>query len=263
MGTNTDDHASRPHSASIDPADVARFERLGQQWWDPYGPMKALHKLNPVRVDWITSLACVHFAGPQGRRTPDAPKPLQGLSIVEIGSGGGLLCEPLAVLGAAMTGIDPAPGNVAIASTHAQQQGLSIDYKAMSVEELAATDARYDIVLVMEVVEHVNDVSSFLARCCDLVRPDGLIFVATLNRTLKSFALAIVGAEYVLRWVPIGTHQWEKFVTPHELIQSFIVNDIDVMEQTGVFYHPLRDEWRLSRDMDVNYMIAGHKSAAS
>jgi 2-polyprenyl-6-hydroxyphenyl methylase/3-demethylubiquinone-9 3-methyltransferase len=263
MAIERDEQGERPHSASVDAGDVARFERLGQQWWDPYGPMKQLHKLNPLRIDWITQLAAVHFPGPHGRRSPKDSLPLEGLSIVEIGSGGGLLCEPLALLGAAMTGIDPAPGNIAIAATHARQQGLNIDYRATTVEDLAATGARYDIVLVMEVVEHVNDLEGFLARCCDLVRPDGLIFVATLNRTLKSFALAIVGAEYILRWLPIGTHQWEKFVTPHELIQGFVINGVDVAEQTGVIYHPLRDQWQLSRDMDVNYMIAGHKTTSA
>jgi 2-polyprenyl-6-hydroxyphenyl methylase / 3-demethylubiquinone-9 3-methyltransferase len=262
MSTIRDEKGARPHAASVDAGDIARFERLGQQWWDPYGPMKALHKLNPVRVGWITELACAHFMGAEGRRHPDQPKPLAGLNIVEIGSGGGLLCEPLALLGAQMTGIDPAAGNISIAATHAQQQGISIDYRATTVEDLAATGAQYDIVLAMEVIEHVNHVEDFMARCCDLVRPDGLIFVATLNRTVKSFALAIVGAEFILRWLPIGTHQWEKFVTPQELRQFFIINAVDVMEQSGVIYHPLRDMWRLSRDMDVNYMMAGHKPAA-
>lgn len=263
MSSENGQKAERPHAASVDAGDVARFERLGQQWWDPYGPMKALHKLNPVRVNWIVELACAHFTAPDDRRAPQQSQPLRGLYIADIGSGGGLLCEPLALLGAKMTGIDPAPGNVDIAASHAQAQGLNIDYRASTVEDLAASGAQFDIVLAMEVVEHVNDVDGFLARCCDLVRPDGLIFAATLNRTLKSFALAIVGAEYVLRWVPIGTHQWEKFITPQELTQAFIINGVDVVEQTGVIYQPLRDQWRLGRAMDVNYMMAGHKPAVS
>jgi 2-polyprenyl-6-hydroxyphenyl methylase / 3-demethylubiquinone-9 3-methyltransferase len=243
-----------PHSASVDPADVARFNALGQEWWDLWGPMRALHKLNPTRVGYIRDIL-VEELKPAG--TPDAP--LAGLSILDIGCGAGLLSEPLAKLGAKMTSVDPAPVNIEVARAHAAESGLTIDYRATTAEDLAATGAKFDAVLIMEVIEHVNDRSAFVATAASMVRPGGFIFAATLNRTLKSYALAIVGAEYVLRWVKPGTHNWEQFVTPQELATDFRASDLEIFDRTGVVYNPLFDEWRTSDDCGVNYMMAAQK----
>ena len=243
-------------SASVDTADVARFNALGQEWWDLWGPMRALHKLNPTRVGYIRDVL-VEELTPAG--TPDAP--LAGLSILDVGCGAGLLSEPLAKLGAKMTSVDPAPVNIDVARAHAEQSGLTIDYRATTAEDLAATGATFDAVLIMEVIEHVNDRSAFVATAASMIRPGGFIFAATLNRTLKSYALAIVGAEYVLRWVKRGTHNWEQFVTPQELAADFRSCGLEIFDRTGVVYHPLFDEWRTSDDCGVNYMMAAQKPA--
>ena len=188
-------------------------------------------------------------------RDGDEARPLAGLSVVDIGCGGGLLCEPLSRLGAEVTGIDPAPTNIEVAKLHASKTGLSIDYRQTTIEALVEQGARFDIVLAMEVVEHVADVDAFIAACTAAVKPGGLLVMATLNRTLKAFALAIVGAEYVLRWLPRGTHQWEKFVTPKELTHSIEREGMIIDYQAGVVLNPLTNQWKLSRDMDVNYML--------
>jgi 2-polyprenyl-6-hydroxyphenyl methylase/3-demethylubiquinone-9 3-methyltransferase len=252
--------------SSVDATEVERFERLGEDWWNPHGSMQPLHKLNPVRVAWVRDRMGGHFPGADGgRRDLRKARPLAGLSVLDIGCGGGILCEPLARLGANVTGIDPAPGNIAIARGHADAGGLAIDYRATTAEDLAATGERFDAVLAMEVIEHVTDMEGFVKTACAMVRPasddrpPGLFFAATLNRTLKSFALAIVGAEYVLRWIPKGTHQWEKFVTPGELSQAMEAGGVEVIGRTGIVYHPLIDEWRASPDMAVNYMVAGER----
>jgi 2-polyprenyl-6-hydroxyphenyl methylase/3-demethylubiquinone-9 3-methyltransferase len=248
--------------ASVDAADVARFARLGEDWWNLRGSMRALHRMNPVRVAWLRDRMARHFPRADGgRRDPRASLPLSGLSVLDIGCGGGILSESLARLGAAVTGIDPAPNNIGVAARHAREGGLTIDYRATTAEDLAGTQARFDAVCAMEVVEHVVNMREFVATACSMVRPGGLFFAATLNRTLKSFALAIVGAEYVLRWVPRGTHQWEKFVTPRELESAMAEGGIDPKDRTGVIYNPLADAWRTSRDMDVNYMVAGERTA--
>lgn len=240
---------------NVDEADVARFERLGEEWWDAAGPMKALHRFNPVRIAYVRDRLIQHF-----HPEPAPGRPLKGLKLLDIGCGGGILSEPLARLGAVMTGLDPAPGNVEIAARHAEMQGLAIDYRAITAEELSTTESTYDAVLAMEVVEHVPDMRGFIRTATSLVRPGGMLFAATLNRTLKSFALAIVGAEYVLNWVPRGTHQWEKFVTPQELGEAIEDCGLAVGDQTGVVYNPLSQEWRLSRDMDVNYMMCAERA---
>lgn len=254
--------------SSVDAAEVAQFERLGEDWWNPRGSMQALHKLNPVRVAWLRDRIGAHFPAEDGsRRDVRKARPLAGLSVLDIGCGGGILCEPLARLGANVIGIDPAPGNIDVARRHAEAGGLAIDYRATTAEELAAAGARFDAVLAMEVIEHVTDVAGFVKTACTMIRPAsdgrpaGLFFAATLNRTLKSFALAIVGAEYVLRWVPKGTHQWEKFVTPAELAQAMEAGGVELSGRTGIVYHPLTDEWRSSGDMAVNYMVAGERVA--
>jgi 2-polyprenyl-6-hydroxyphenyl methylase/3-demethylubiquinone-9 3-methyltransferase len=241
-------------SQSIDPAEVERFDRLSADWWDARGPMATLHKFNPVRVGYIRDQTAVCF-----ERDPKKLDCLKGLRILDIGCGGGILSEPLARLGADMVGADPAEKNIAIATAHAKDQGLAIDYRATTAEALAEAGERFDVVLAMEVVEHVVDVPEFVATCASMVKPGGLMIAATLNRTLKSFALAIVGAEYLLRWLPRGTHQWDKFVTPQELERAFERAGMDVTGERGVIYNLLADRWQLSSDMDVNYMLVGER----
>jgi len=237
-------------ASSIDQAEVARFARLAADWWSPRGPMAALHKLNPVRLAHIRDKACERFAR-DGKKLDC----LKGLRMLDIGCGGGILSEPLARLGAQMVGADPAEENIAAASAHAQESGVAVDYRATTAENLAAAGERFDVVLAMEVVEHVTDVGAFVATCAGMVKPGGLLIAATLNRTLKSFALAIVGAEYVLRWLPRGTHQWDKFVTPQELESAIERSGLRVTGERGVVYNPFADRWQLSSDMDVNYML--------
>ena len=240
--------------SSVDAAEVERFSRHAADWWDTRGPMAALHKFNPVRLAYIRDQAAGHFD-----RDPKKLDCLKGLRMLDIGCGGGILSEPLARLGAQMVGADPAEENIAAARAHAEETGVAIDYRATTAEELAAAKERFDVVLAMEVVEHVADVSAFIVTCAAMVKPGGLMIAATLNRTLKSFALAIVGAEYVLRWVPRGTHQWDKFVTPTELETAFEEANLQVIGERGVVYNPFADRWQLSSDMDVNYMLVAAK----
>lgn len=242
--------------STIDPEDVARFNRLGEEWWSADGPMAALHKLNPVRVAFLRDVACRHFRLDGRPRERHGPQPLRGLGVVDIGCGAGLLAEPLARLGAAVTGIDPAPRNIEVAKAHSAQSGLAIDYRCATAEALGAEGGHFDIVLAMEVVEHVREPASFLRQAAALVRPGGLLFAATLNRTLKSFAFAIVGAEYVLGWTPPGTHDWRQFMTPREVEAALAEAGLGVFERTGVVFDPLAGKWRLAHDMSVNYMLA-------
>ncbi|HEX2654849.1 MAG TPA: bifunctional 2-polyprenyl-6-hydroxyphenol methylase/3-demethylubiquinol 3-O-methyltransferase UbiG [Xanthobacteraceae bacterium] len=246
---------SAPRS-SVDEDEVERFSRLGAEWWNPHGSMRALHKFNPVRLAYIRDALCERFD-----RDPRKLDCLSGLRVLDIGCGGGLLSEPLARLGADMVGADPSPTNIAVARQHAASGGIGVDYRATTAEALADAGEQFDAVLAMEVVEHVTDVKAFVARCTQMVRPGGLMIAATLNRTIKSFALAIVGAEYVLRWVPRGTHQWDKFVTPDELEAAMERGGLQVIAETGVIYNLLADRWQLSDDMDVNYMLAAERRA--
>jgi len=241
-------------AASIDSAEVDRFNRLAEEWWDPNGKFKPLHKFNPVRLAYIREQAIRHFRLSEIARTP-----FEGLTILDIGCGGGLVSEPMARLGAKVTGIDPAQRNVAVASIHAAEAGLKIDYLATDAEAVAASGQQFDLVLNLEVVEHVADVTQYLATCVRLVKPGGLMLVATINRTARAFALAIVGAEYVLRWLPRGTHNYEKLVTPEELTSILKRDGMTIIEKTGVTYHPLEDRWRRSRDLGVNYMLLAGK----
>jgi 2-polyprenyl-6-hydroxyphenyl methylase / 3-demethylubiquinone-9 3-methyltransferase len=243
-------------AGTIDQDEIARFSRHAGQWWDAGGPMAALHKFNPVRLAYIRDRAAAHFSRDASRLDS-----LAGLRILDIGCGGGILSEPLARLGAAMVGADPSGSNIAVAQQHAAQSGLKIDYRNTTAEALAAAGETFDIVLAMEVVEHVADVGLFVELAASMVKPAGLMFVATLNRTVKSFALAIVGAEYILRWLPRGTHQWDKFVTPNELEIAIEQSGFRVSHETGVVYNLLADRWQLSTDMDVNYMVAAEKAA--
>jgi len=246
---------TKARAASIDSAEVERFSRLAADWWDARGPMAALHKFNPIRLGYIRDKAAARF----GR---DAKKLdcLKGLRMLDIGCGGGILSEPLARLGAQIVGADPASENIAAAQAHAQESGVAVDYRATTAEALAEAGERFDVVLAMEVVEHVTDVKEFVAVCASMVKPGGLMIAATLNRTLKSFALAIVGAEYLLRWLPRGTHQWDKFVTPNELELAFEQGGLQVTGERGVIYNPFSDRWQLSSDMDVNYMLVGQRA---
>jgi 2-polyprenyl-6-hydroxyphenyl methylase / 3-demethylubiquinone-9 3-methyltransferase len=241
---------------TIDEGEVARFSRLAGQWWDPRGPMAALHKFNPVRLAYIRDRSAAHFD-----RDPKRLDSLAGLRVLDIGCGGGILCEPLTRLGASVTGADPSQSNIAVAQHHAARAGLAIDYRNTSAEALAQTGEVFDVVLAMEVVEHVADVGLFVELAAAMVKPGGLLFVATLNRTVKSFALAIVGAEYVLRWLPRGTHQWDKFVTPNELEIAIEQGGLQIADEAGVIYNILADRWQLSTDMDVNYMVVAEKTA--
>jgi 2-polyprenyl-6-hydroxyphenyl methylase/3-demethylubiquinone-9 3-methyltransferase len=240
--------------SSVVETEVERFSALAADWWSPRGPMAALHKFNPVRLAYIRDKAAERFD-----RDPKKLGSLKGLRMLDIGCGGGILSEPLARLGAVMVGADPSQENIAAAQAHAEQSGLAIDYRATTAEALAGADERFDVVLAMEVVEHVADVDAFVATCTTMVKPGGLMFAATLNRTFKSFALAIVGAEYVLRWLPRGTHQWDKFVTPHELETAFEHGGLRVIGERGVVFNPFADRWQLSSDMDVNYMLVAER----
>jgi 2-polyprenyl-6-hydroxyphenyl methylase/3-demethylubiquinone-9 3-methyltransferase len=242
-------------AGTIDADEVARFSRLAGQWWDPRGPMAALHKFNPVRLTYIRDHAAGYFD-----RDPARLDSLAGLRVLDIGCGGGILSEPLARLGASVVGADPSDSNIAVAQRHAAQSGLAIDYRNTSAEALAAAGESFDVVLAMEVVEHVADVGLFVEVAAAMVKPGGLLFVATLNRTVKSFALAIVGAEYILRWLPRGTHQWDRFVTPNELEIAIEQSGLAIAAETGVIYNLLADRWQLSTDMDVNYMVAAERA---
>jgi 2-polyprenyl-6-hydroxyphenyl methylase / 3-demethylubiquinone-9 3-methyltransferase len=247
--------ALKQRSSSVDEGEVERFSRYGANWWDPRGPMAALHKFNPVRLGYIRDQAAARFV-----RDPKKLDCLKDLRMLDIGCGGGILSEPLARLGAQMVGADPSQENIAVASAHAQESGVTVDYRATTAEELAAAGEKFDVVLAMEVVEHVTDVNAFVATCASMVKPGGLMVAATLNRTLKSFALAIVGAEYVLRWLPRGTHQWDKFVTPDELELAMERGGLRVTGERGVIYNLLADRWQLSSDLDVNYMLVAERS---
>jgi 2-polyprenyl-6-hydroxyphenyl methylase / 3-demethylubiquinone-9 3-methyltransferase len=243
-------------AGTIDEDEVARFSRLSRQWWDARGPMAALHKLNPVRLGYIRDHTAAHFDRDAARLDS-----LKGLRVLDIGCGGGILSEPLARLGAAVVGIDPAESNINAAQHHAAQAGLKIDYRCTTAEALNESGEVFDVVLAMEVVEHVADFNLFIELAAAMVKPGGLLYVATLNRTMKSFALAIVGAEYVLRWLPRGTHQWDKFITPEELEIAIAESGLQVVNESGVIYNLFADRWQLSTDMDVNYMVVAQKAA--
>jgi len=244
------------HLSSTDPKELAKFSAMAAEWWDPSGKFKPLHKFNPVRLQFIRDQICHHFG-----RTAVETHPLQGLTLLDMGCGGGLLSEPMCRMGASVTGADALAVNIKTASVHAEEQGLEIDYQEATAELLLARQAQFDVVLAMEIVEHVASVPEFLTTCAGLVKPGGLLILATLNRTLKSYGLAIVGAEYVLRWVPAGTHDWNKFVKPEEMEAPLKSAGLTVAAPFGVSYQPLSGNWQLASDTAVNYMMVANRPA--
>ena len=240
---------------TIDPAEVAKFEAMATEWWDPQGKFKPLHEMNPCRLDYITSQIAAEFD-----RDLTKPLPFTGLRILDIGCGGGLLSEPMARLGAQVVGADAAPRNIPVAQLHAAQMGLTIDYRNVAAEDLAAAGEQFDVVLNMEVVEHVADPLTYLTACQTLLRSGGLMICSTLNRNAKSFAMAIIGAEWVMRWLPKGTHDWRKFITPDELASLITKAGLSVVDRKGMVFNPVAWRWSLSaRDLSVNYVTASVK----
>jgi 2-polyprenyl-6-hydroxyphenyl methylase/3-demethylubiquinone-9 3-methyltransferase len=241
-------------ATSVDPKELAKFSAMAADWWDPTGKFRPLHKFNPVRLTFLRDQISAHFD-----RDPKAPAPLNGLNLLDMGCGGGLLAEPMCRLGANVTGADALEINISVASTHAKEQGLDIDYQATTAEQMLETGAQFDVVLAMEIIEHVTDVPAFLKTCAGLLKPGGLMVLATLNRTKRAYGLAILGAEYILRWVPAGTHQWEKFVKPEEIREPLASEGLTVEAPIGVSYNPLSGQWSISRDSAVNYMMLARK----
>ncbi len=256
MGAAQDNQSSGTRRSSVDDAEITRFSALAKTWWDSEGPMRPLHRLNPVRLGVIRD----HFAAQTGR-DPLAPRPLDGLRLLDVGCGGGLICEPLCRLGAEVVGIDAAEPTIKAARHHAEGAGLSVDYREATAETLADAGEQFDGVLALEIVEHVADLDLFLSACASLIRPGGGFVGATLNRTPQAYALAIVGAEYVMRWVPRGTHDWSKFVRPSEFVDTLRRHGVTADALTGIRYRPVAGTWALSDDLSVNYMIAGHHDA--
>jgi 2-polyprenyl-6-hydroxyphenyl methylase/3-demethylubiquinone-9 3-methyltransferase len=245
---------SQPVSGTASTEEVERFTAIAEAWWDPNGDFRPLHQINPVRIGYIRDLAVAHFG-----LDAMSENPFDGLKILDVGCGGGLLCEPMCRLGANVTGIDAGDKNIAVAKLHATQSGLDIDYRHQLPEYLVKTEGPFDMVLNMEVVEHVPDLDRFLEAASALVRPGGVMVLSTLNRTIKSLALAKIGAEYILRWLPRGTHDWNKFVKPSELANGLRPHGLDVTDITGMTYRPLKDDWVLSGDLDVNYLMLAVK----
>jgi 2-polyprenyl-6-hydroxyphenyl methylase / 3-demethylubiquinone-9 3-methyltransferase len=253
------DHAAAAAAgtgASVDAEEIARFDALADTWWDPHGPMRPLHAMAPLRIGFVRDRAAQAFG-----RDIAGPKPFNGLALLDIGCGGGLMAEPMTRLGFAVTAIDAAEKNVAVARRHAAQMGLAIDYRAEPVEAIAGSGEQFDIVLALEVVEHVADLDGFVAAAVSALKPGGLMILSTLNRTAKAFALAIVGAEYVLGWLPRGTHDWRKFVQPAELAASLRDAGASVVEFAGTSYNPLAGRWNITRDLGVNFFAVARKAA--
>ncbi len=243
-------------SASVDEDEIAKFTAMADEWWDPEGKFKPLHRFNPVRLTFLKREICRHFELPETKE-----RPLEGLRVLDIGCGGGLLTEPMARLGADITGADASEKNISVAKAHADPQGLDIDYRAVTAETLVEEGQQFEVILNMEVIEHVLDPQSFLTTCAALLKPGGIMSLATLNRTLKSFGLAIVGAEHVLRWLPPGTHDWQKFLSPRELADLIRGAGLEPGEAIGISYNPFSGNWSETRDTSVNYMMLAEKPA--
>ncbi|MCF8468816.1 MAG: bifunctional 2-polyprenyl-6-hydroxyphenol methylase/3-demethylubiquinol 3-O-methyltransferase UbiG [Sneathiella sp.] len=243
---------------SVDPDEIANFTAMADEWWDETGKFKPLHKFNPIRIGYIRDQVIRHF-GLQADNAIVKLKPFSGLRFLDIGCGGGLLSEPMARLGAEVVAADASEKNIKIASLHAEKSGLTIDYRHTTAEDLATVGEKFDVILNMEVIEHVADIDGFVSACVSLLKPGGIMFIATLNRTAKSFALAIVGAEYVLRWLPKGTHNWKKFLKPSEVAKCVRNEGLIVRDIAGASYNPFEDRWRLSKDLSVNYLLCAVK----
>tara|TARA_Y100001970_G_scaffold276097_1_gene378308 strand:+ start:9500 stop:10243 length:744 start_codon:yes stop_codon:yes gene_type:complete len=243
---------SASDTTTIDPKDVARFSAIADEWWDPDGKFKPLHRFNPIRLQYIRDQMCIKFD-----RDPRSLTPFNGLRFLDVGCGGGLISEPLARMGAEVTGIDASDRNISVAQIHANQNGLDIDYRSTTVEDLTITGETFDAVISLEVVEHVANVDLFLAGCAALMSENGVIFLATLNRTVKSFTFGIIGAEYILRWLPRGTHNWKKFIRPSEIVRGLRRNRVAVKDISGLSLNPITGEWRISGDVSVNYVLFG------
>jgi 2-polyprenyl-6-hydroxyphenyl methylase / 3-demethylubiquinone-9 3-methyltransferase len=247
-----DGDMSAIRGGAVDAAEIAKFEAMAAEWWDPEGKFKPLHMLNPCRLDYVVDQIAAEFD-----RDPRDERPFAGLRLLDIGCGGGLLAEPMARLGAEVVGADAAERNIPVARLHAEQSGLDIDYRHATAEALAASGERFDVVLNMEVIEHVPDPLAYLRACCALLRPGGLMICSTINRNARSFALAIVGAEWVMRWLPKGTHDWRKFITPDELFDLLRQAGLEPVDRKGFVFDPLGWRWSLSaRDLSVNYVTA-------
>ena len=237
-------------TSTIDAEEVAKFQAMATEWWDPQGKFKPLHMLNPCRLDYITAQIAAEF-----ERDLTKPLPFKDLRILDIGCGGGLLSEPMARLGAAVVGADAAERNIPVARVHAEEQGLEIDYRHTNAEALATNGEKFDAVLNMEVVEHVAEPLAFLTACHNLLKPGGLMCCSTINRNPKSFAMAIIGAEHIMRWLPKGTHDWNKFITPDELYELLENAGLDPVDRSGFVFNPISWQWRLSeKDLSVNYV---------
>ncbi len=243
---------------TIDPSEVAKFEAMAAEWWNPNGKFKPLHLMNPCRLDYLTSQIAAEYG-----RDLSQPKPFAGLRILDIGCGGGLLSEPMARLGADVVGADAAPRNIPVAQVHAEQSGLVIDYRFTTAEDLAAAGEQFDVVLNMEVVEHVSDPLGYLTACQNLLKPGGIMLCSTLNRNPKSYLMAIIGAEWVMRWLPKGTHDWAKFITPDELAELITKAGLSLLDRKGMVFNPVSWGWSLSvRDLSVNYVTTSRKDGA-
>lgn len=245
----------RATTATVDPAELGKFQALAERWWDPTGPLRPLHLMNPVRIDWLLGQARAHLSTAPGRR------PLADLAVLDVGCGGGLLAEPLARLGARVTAIDPEPANIEAAGRHARAQGLSIDYRASTLEALVGEGRRFDLVAALEVVEHVPDPAAFTDALARATRPGGLVVLATLSRTLASWVLAIVAAEYLLGWLPRGTHRWGRFLKPSELARYLRAAGLRPVALTGLAYEPAYERFTATPDPSVNYMLAAVRDA--
>ncbi len=239
---------------TIDVEEIARFEALAEEWWNPHGKFKVMHAFNDARRRYIEAYIAQKF-----QRSLTDQKPLAGIRILDVGCGGGLICEPLALLGATVVGVDATSRNIEIAKRHAQQQGINIDYRHGTAESAVPTSEHFDVVLNLEVIEHVADPAKLMTDCASRLKPNGLLFIATLNRTIRAFALAIVGAEYILRWLPIGTHDWRRFLKPHEIEAMLHHEKTQAIETVGVAMNPLTRHWKITPDPSVNYMLVAEK----
>ena len=247
--------AQTAKNSSVDFEEVAQFSRIAEEWWDETGKFKPLHQINPVRIGYLKQHICHRFG-----RDFHSLTPFEGLSLLDVGCGGGLICEPMARLGAQVEGIDASERNVKVAGLHAEKSGLTIAYRATTAEALVDEPKRYDVVLALEIIEHVNEPMAFIQSCAALIKPGGLLVMTTINRSAKAYAFAIVGAEYVLRLLPKGTHQWHKFIKPSEMAAGFRTAGLDVADTTGMTLNPFKREWQLNpKDLAVNYLMVGHK----